>query len=309
MLNKKIIISAITIILALVVVGTLLYSFNEAKKLAESQAVYNQQLADLELAKKKTAEENAKLRELRNKSLLNKVARAEYEKIKNLLAKTDIFFKNADTDHPEIQLKTKNKIIEDEVNARRQKIFEIMTLWAYNNDNSIETDQKLIDEIKTYLLIIGAYLEQLKDIVGDLSSGDSGLTAEEIRSYETLIDNSTKELTQIINTIKETEIIINQEGSAGEESAEIEKQIEIVKEEEENVAELEREISTPVATTTATTTPTNPRATTTATTTDRRPRIVNPDPSIIYQPNPAPYRDNGVDIINSASIPTPSQDW
>jgi uncharacterized membrane-anchored protein YhcB (DUF1043 family) len=185
--NKKNIILLGIVILVLVGLFTLIYSFNEAKKLARSQSASNKLQAELDSAKNRLLAENERLAELRRQSFFFKISEEEYAKTKKLVDSTNIFFTNADSDNPEINVPTKNQTIEDEINARRAKINEILRIWADNNAHSRETDKKLIEEIKIYLLMIQAYLAQLQSIVSSLSAGgSSGLTTAQINYYAPL---------------------------------------------------------------------------------------------------------------------------
>lgn len=308
--TKKIIIFLIIISLTLATFFSVIYFLNQAK----NKTTNNQNSAELAVAKQKLALETQRLKEMRVNSYFIKVSNAEYEKAKNLVSDTDIFFSNPGSEHPEIQLKVKNKIIATDINNRRAKINEILEIWSKNGE-SLETDQKLLDEINTYLLIIQSYLGQLNNIVSNLSTTDSGLTTRQIDSYADLIKNSFAEIEDIINTIKEAELIINGPATSipDQNSNEIINQIEIINEIREEVTELEEQIYNPIITPILATTSdqvgtSNPLATSTSSTTINN-KVINPqNSSIIYKKNPSPFRDNGVDVNNSG-LPVPLQDW
>jgi len=321
--SKKIFIAIVTILLAGAVLGSVIYFFNQAKKQSTSQKTQTELQADLAIARKNLAIETKRLAELRNNSYFHKISEEEYLKTKKLVEQTDIFFKDANSDQPKILLQTKNKIIETEINNKRAQINKFMKIWADNNAHSLETDKKLIAEIKTYLLVIQSYINQLQDIVSDLSINNSALSASQINSYGALIQNSSRELANIISTINQTEIIINNNGQASTTdsgSGEIEDQIVIITDIEDEIDNLEDEIDNTQATSTATTTATTTDAiaTTTATSTDEDNNTDDEDTDndnnnyydsmIIYEPNPTPFQDNGVDIYNT-NTPVPLQDW
>lgn len=313
MKNKKIISKLIIFVLVLAIIFGFIYFFKEIRIMIKGQTTSNK-LTDLELAKKNLEAEKTRLQEIRDKTYFGRVSKEQYEKTKKLVSQTDIFFKNPNSNHPEIQIKTNNATLIAEINARRQQINEAMRLWAENNANSLETDQKLIAEIKTVLSIIKIYIDQLKSMVKRLSVTNSGLTTDQINSFVEITESSSQEIDQIIIVINETEIIIN--NSANNENEEVNTQINIIHEIEEEINQIEIGIiEIPIATSTSTSTPpiivpVSPTATNTPTNlnTRRRPRIFNPEPLIIYQPNPAPYRDNGVDIITTSNS-SPLQDW
>lgn len=311
---KKNIILVIIIIIALASVFSVAYLFSQFKKQEDPSKL----LAELEVAQRNREIEIARLNEIREKSYFLKVSKAEYLKTKELIARIDIFFKNPNSDRPEIQLKTKNKVIETEINAKRLKITEILRIWDDNNTNSLETDQELIEEIRVYLLIIQEYSKQLQSIVSDLSIEDSGLTALEINSYKKIVDEAAEEIDKIIGTIKEAEIVINESiatTTVKEESAKIKEQIRIIEKIEEDINTIEDKLADKPETPEIIN-QTIPKETTTAeetpsinTTTFKRPRIINQDnPVTTYISNPTPFRNSGVDIDLSGQI-VPLQDW
>jgi hypothetical protein len=310
--TKKIISLFIIIALAFVILFVYLYSFNEAKKLARDQAAANKIQVELEIARQKLETENQKLRELRINSAWGKMSEAQYLKTKKLVAELDIFFKNPDSSHPEIQLRTDNKIIAEEINSRRLKITEVLKIWADNNKNSLETEQKFIEEIKTALLFIKAYLEEIKSIVTDLHP-DSELTAGQINSYTNIINTSINNFKEVVEVITRFEIETNDNSNnqINNEALEIKEQIEIITEIKNTINDLENKLITPVATTTSTTPNVNVNIIDPASTTIKvpsKPRIVNPEPTIIYQYKNTPYRDNGVDVNYNNNL-APTQDW
>jgi len=311
--TKKIVSLIIIVILSFVILFTYIYLFNEAQKLAKSQLEQARISKELELAKEKLENEKKRLNELRGQSYFGQVSQTQYTKTKKLVEQTNVFFKNPESDQPEIQIPTKNKIIETEINSKRAKINEILKIWSTNNANSIETDEKLIAEIKTYLLIIESYMGQLQTIVSNLSTNNSELTNEEISTYTALVENSSEQLTEVIATINQAAITISKTdvNAQNEESEEIQNQIEVVIETQENIIDLEnllqalQSIST---TTIINETSTSTIATTTTVIITRKPRLFYEKAGIIYQSNPAPYRDNGVDVLNTKPT-TPLQDW
>ncbi len=314
---KKIIILIVIIILAFVSLFSILHSLKEAKKLASNQEQIDKIASDLEAAKQKADIENQRLVDLRSKSSVNQVFQDQYLKTKSLVAETDVFFNNADTNHPEIRISIKDKVAAQEINRRRQEINELLQTWSDNNAHSLETNQVLINQIKTALLFIQAYIEQLRKITADLATTNPSLTKAEISSYQKIVKNSSADLEKVIAIIKQTEILINNP-AANADLAEEERQAEAAKGASAEVTNLENKLieaeatsTVMVATSTAATTATTTDSTTGdgTTTTSRRPRIVNPEPYIIYQSNPAPYRDTGVDVVNSPATPLSKQDW
>jgi hypothetical protein len=308
--TKKTISILIIIILSFIILFVCLYSFKEAKRLATDQAITDKNLADLESAKQKMDLENKRLSELRGKSYAMQVSQEQYLKIKSLVDKTNIFFRDADSLHPKIQIKINNKTLEDKINAKRLKINELLLTWDENNKRFLETDQALINKIKLSLKYIESYVEEIQTIVFDLSTKDSELSNEQINLYKNVITNSVSEIKQIITTVNQAETVImgSTENGSNVNSDEITRQIEIVKQAENTVTNLENIINN-TATTTPPTPPQNSSvSTTTGTKVDRRPRIVNPEPAIIYQQNPTPYKNTGVDVNTSGQM-SPLQGW
>jgi hypothetical protein len=308
--TKKTISILIIIILSFIILFVCLYSFKEAKRLATDQAITDKNLADLESAKQKMDLENKRLSELRGKSYAMQVSQEQYLKIKSLVDKTNIFFRDADSLHPKIQIKINNKTLEDKINAKRLKINELLLTWDENNKRFLETDQALINKIKLSLKYIESYVEEIQTIVFDLSTKDSELSNEQINLYKNVITNSVSEIKQIITTVNQAETVMmgSTENGSNVNSDEITRQIEIVKQAENTVTNLENIINN-TATTTPPTPPQNSSvSTTTGTKVDRRPRIVNPEPAIIYQQNPTPYKNTGVDVNTSGQM-SPLQGW
>ena len=316
---KKYLIYIVVIISVAIIFGGVIYFFNQAQKQILKEKSPAELLADLETAKQKLAAETTRLREIRAGSYLISVSEAEYEKAKNLVTKTNIFFLNPEGSRPEIQLKINNKIIATEINNRRAKINEMLKAWS-ENDQSLETDLKLLEDIKTYLIIIQVYLDQLESVVADLSTNDSGLTAGQIDSYTTIVRDGSEEIKNIIETIKETASIITgpTTSTSSQNSSEISAQAEIIAETTNEIIHLEDQLYNPptdTSKTSPTSTPlqdettTNPLPSTSTESETIITRIINPqNSSIIYRSNPRPYRDNGVDI-DSTGKTVPLQDW
>ena len=309
-ITKKNLSLIIIVILSIVVLFVCIYSFKEAEKLAVGQDITNKNLVDLETARQKIDLEKKRLIELRGKSYAMQVSQEQYLKIKSLVDKTNIFFRDADSLHPKIQIKINNKTLEDKINAKRLKINELLLTWDENNKRFLETDQALINKIKLSLKYIESYVEEIQTIVFDLSTKDSELSNEQINLYKNVITNSVSEIKQIITTVNQAETVImgSTENGSNVNSDEITRQIEIVKQAENTVTNLENIINN-TATTTPPTPPQNSSvSTTTGTKVDRRPRIVNPEPAIIYQQNPTPYKNTGVDVNTSGQM-SPLQGW
>ncbi len=313
--TKKNLSILILITLSFTVLFFFLYSFKEARKLTADRALTN---SNLETARKKLELENKRLIEMRGKSYAMQVSQEQYLKVKSLVDKTNIFFKDADTLHPQIKIKTKNKTLEDKINARRMKINELLLTWEENNKRFLETDQALISQIQVALVYIDSYVGQLKTIVFGLSAEDSGLSDEQINSFRDVITSSVSEITEVITTVKIAETITKEsaQNNPDTNSSEITKQIEIVKQTEDTVKNLENTINNTPANPTPVTTQGNTGTTSTSTSTDtpagikinNRPKIVNPEPAIIYRQNPAQYKNTGVDVDTSGQM-SPLQDW
>jgi hypothetical protein len=308
--TKKNIYILITIVLSIFVIFACFYLFKEVKKMVSNNMVANKNLADLEIAKQKIDLEKKQLDELRSKSYAMQVSLEQYLKIKSLVDKTNIFFKDADSLNPQIQIKTKNRKIEDKINAQRLKINKLLLTWEENNKHSLETDQVLINQIKTAVLYIESYVEQIQSIVFELSSNDSGLSNEQINSYRNVITGSVFEIKQVITTINIAETAIKEsiKNNSDSNSNEITKQIEVIRNTENTIINLENAINNTSTTSNTLQNNDNTISTTTETKVSLRPKIVNPEPSIIYQQNPAPYKNTGVDV-NTSSQMSPLQDW
>jgi hypothetical protein len=313
---KKTTATIIVVLLAFIALGSVYYSFNEARKLASDRAVQNQSEADLKIAKDNFDLENKRLKEIRAKSYLMKISREQYTKTKKLVDQTNVFFKDADSLHPEIILKTGNRTTETEINAKRLKINLLLQDWD-NNEDSIETNQEIIDKIKTVILFVQSYMSQLQTIVYDLPTNSDGLTNEDINAYHQIINSGITQITEVMNIINQTESIINDPTNPlNSDSQEIAEQIEVIHRAEDRVTELENinneaNNQNPNASTTNSIVNTDTASSTrnsTSSPTTRRPRIVNPEPMIIYQINPAPHRDTGVDLDKSGNLDS-VQDW
>ena len=306
------------IILSFIILFVYFYTFKEAKKMTADQATTSKNLADLEAAKQKVDFEKKRLNDLKSKSYAVQVSKEQYLKIKSLVDETNIFFKNANSLHPQIQIKIKDKALEDKINAKRVKINELLLTWEENNKSSMETSQSLINQIKIALLYIQSYVDQIHAIVFGLSAEDSGLSNEQINSYKKVITESVSGIKEIITTVNIADTIIREESKNNPETeTNITKQIEVVRQAENNLANLEKNIDNTVAATTPKISQdnTNPVSSTTSNTNtsggikvNSRPRIVNPAPAIIYQQNPAPYKNTGVDVNTSGQM-SPLQDW
>jgi hypothetical protein len=247
---------------------------------------------------------NKSFNDSQGRSYAMQVSQEQYLKIKSLVDKTNIFFKDADTLNPQIQIKINNKTLEDGINAKRIKINQLLLTWDENNKRSLKTDQALVNEIKESLLYIQSYVEQLETIVLNLSPEDSGFSAEQINSYKNVITSSVSEMTQIIDTVNQVEITTRESGENNNNTNpnEITRQIEIFKQPENTIDTLENiRNNTATATTSKTSNPTE-------TNVNSRPRIVDPVSTIIYQQNPASYKNTGVDVDRSGQM-SPLQDW
>lgn len=299
---KKTIIWSIIIITAVGILTFIFYSFNQVQIPNNKTKI----LSDLNQAQNRLTEEESKLKNVRQQSYWYKVSSAEYLKTKKLVARTDVFFKDPNGVNPKIQLITKNQIITDEINLKRQKINKLLEIWNQNNDLSLQTDSELIKEIQNYLLIIQAYLNQLQDITSNLSA-DNNLTTEQITNYNSMVQESSTELINIINIITKAETIITNSSNTNATETEINTQIQIILEIKNDIDNLENKLNEQnIITATTTTDITN--------TIDEEEEKNDIDKNqnyqgIIYTVTPTPHRESGVDIDIDSTKPTVLQDW
>ena len=115
---------------------------------------------------------------------------------------TDTFFNNAQTVNPTILLRTDSASMQNNINAERVAVTDTLNLWA-NRLPSVDAGNvaSFNTDVNGYLAKIKKFMNDLADILGRLSPGNSGLTQPQIDSYSTTMNAGLSALNNAISTV------------------------------------------------------------------------------------------------------------
>ncbi|OHB09374.1 MAG: hypothetical protein A3H52_03275 [Candidatus Zambryskibacteria bacterium RIFCSPLOWO2_02_FULL_39_26] len=218
-LQKGFIAYVIVAVLAIILIGGSFYfnSRNKTGSLSDNQLL-------LLGANQKVEMETAKLEELHRRYQAERKIVAqiqeEYSNIKtNILRRTDIFFKNAESKNPQIIIKISNKNIEKDINNRRLEITKLLEAWDKENEiinsdsvsiNLLPTLSDLVKSAKKDISYIEKYIAQLESIINNLSIENSDLTQSQISSYQFIIASNINEVEKVVSTFTTIENSANE---------------------------------------------------------------------------------------------------
>ncbi len=137
----------------------------------------------------------------------------EYSSVRrNILAKTDIFFSNANSEDPRIKIKISDKSVEAEINKKRLQITKMLEAWELKNEiiNSdslyqdlLPTLNDLVKSAEQDMAYIRQYVKELEVIINNLSPNNSNLTQAQIIALESIIEDSNEYIQESISVISE----------------------------------------------------------------------------------------------------------
>jgi len=209
-LQKGFIAYVIVAVLAIILIGGsfYFYSRNKTGSLSDNQLL-------LLGANQKVEMETAKLEELHRRYQAERKIVAqiqeEYSNIKtNILRRTDIFFKNAESKNPQIIIKISNKNIEKDINNRRLEITKLLEAWDKENE-IINSDSVSINLLPTLSDLVKSAKKDISYIeINNLSIENSDLTQSQISSYQFIIASNINEVEKVVSTFTTIENSANE---------------------------------------------------------------------------------------------------
>ncbi|HEY0221068.1 MAG TPA: hypothetical protein VGC58_02485, partial [Candidatus Paceibacterota bacterium] len=201
-------ISAVLLII-LITIGSY-YFFTKDNKLAEAKTKVKVETQKLDNLKDTYTKEREVIKDIKE----------QYNLLKNgVVRNTDIFFKDAGSNNPKILIKLSNKDQEKNINNKRLEITKLLEAWdkkiedLESNKSSVEsitTLSELVNQIKKDVRYVKQYVEELKDIVSEVTPDYSGISQNQIVTYELILGNTLEQIQQIDSNIQTVENYVPQ---------------------------------------------------------------------------------------------------
>ena len=166
-----------------------------------------------------TTVELAKLDNLRNRFAREQKSidslRQEYARmIEKIIVPTDALFLASQGLNPAIKMTFVDSLRREEISLKRRQISEVLARWKARLA-IIADDDELISPLTLSGLIANAendsnlvrsYVRDLDELVKELSTANSGLTAAQINSYQSLVSNAFAEAAQALAVIAQIQL-------------------------------------------------------------------------------------------------------
>ncbi len=240
---KKSLIITLGILLLVIISG--LYLFTRSNKGEEIVVKINRLQKEIVVAKDKLEKENKKLEDMEN-SLKGSypfavVVQDQMRKATEIVKQTDFMFTNASGLNPELIIK--NFLNSVEINNERREINKFLLEWQKKMDVlhiqtiDITEGEKIKQEVET----IKIFLEDLAELIGNLTEANSGLSQLQIDTYSSQlppIETINEVLASLQNAIESSS-----NGSQNSSGANSSTSVEDIVEQQEVVEDIEEEIS------------------------------------------------------------------
>lgn len=143
-----------------------------------------------------------------------------------------------------VMSQTENISIKNDLDLERPKINQMLKVWKdHVAVLSVETiNQNTISEAKNNLTTIKVYLEELKNIVANLTPANSGLTQQEIDSYKILVAGKVIEVSSAVSEMSNTKLPDSTKAIVTITQEDVQAQNIVVSKAEDKVATLEQEL-------------------------------------------------------------------
>lgn len=240
---KKSLIITLGIMFLILIVG--LYLFTRSNKGEEVVVKINRLQKEIVVAKDKLEKENKKLEDMEN-SLKGSypfavVVQDQMRKATEIVKQTDFMFTNASGLNPELIIK--NFLNSVEINNERREINKFLLEWQKKMDVlhiqtiDITEGEKIKQDVET----IKTFLEDLAELIGNLTEANSGLSQFQIDTYSSQlppIETINEVLASLQNAIENSN-----NGSQNSSGTNSSTSVEDIAEQQEVVGDLEEEVS------------------------------------------------------------------
>lgn len=209
--GSTIINSVIIVVIATLLFGAVYYLFIKSQKsdlLSQAETKVKIETKKLENLNSRYSKERATIKQIQDQYMTLR---------NNVLKNTDRFFDDPEGDNPKFLLKINDKVLEGDINKRRLAITKLLKDWDKKmadidsdkiNQNSLPTLLAIINEAKSGIDYVNQYVNQLGNVISQLSPNSSALQQTEIYVYENIIEESRSQVNQIVSNITSIQVAV-----------------------------------------------------------------------------------------------------
>ena len=203
--------SIIIFAVSALLVGGIYYLFTKTQKssqIAEAEAKVKVETKKLDNLNNRYSKERATIKQIQDQYMTLR---------NNVLKNTDRFFDDPEGDNPKFLLKINDKTLEADINKRRLAITKLLKDWDKKmsdidsdniDQNSLPTLLAIINDAKSGIDYVNQYVNQLGNVISQLSPNSSSLQQTEIYVYENIIEESKSQVNQIVSNITTIQVAV-----------------------------------------------------------------------------------------------------
>ncbi len=203
--------SIITVAITALILGGVYYLFIKTQKsdqLVQAETKVKVETKKLDNLNNRYSKERATIKQIQDQYMTLR---------NNVLKNTDRFFDDAEGDNPKFLLKINDKVLEADINKRRLAITKLLKDWDKKmadidsdkiDQNSLPTLLAIINEAKSGIDYVNQYVNQLGNVISQLTPNTSALQQTEIYVYENIIEDSKSQVNQIVTNITSIQVAV-----------------------------------------------------------------------------------------------------